>query len=123
VDVGIQISPDSKRVCLPCYAGNYGAGKYGSIFVYPVGNIEKEEFILDPGCMAVGFDPKGGYLVGEGGPQSGQTLRLFDAKGQLRKDYKLETGGVLQMLMHPAGNKVLLLTADRALLVEVPRQN
>jgi uncharacterized protein (TIGR03066 family) len=123
VDVGIQISPDSRRVCLPCYAGNYGAGKYGCIFVYGVGNIEKEEFILDPGCMAVGFDPKGGYLLGEGGPQSGQTLRLFDANGQLRKDYKLGTGGVLQMLVYPAGNKVLLLTGEKAMLVEVPRQN
>jgi uncharacterized protein (TIGR03066 family) len=123
VDIGVQVSPDSNQVCLPCYAGNYGAGKYGAVFVYPVGNIEKEAFVLDPGCMAVGFDPKGGYLYGEGGPQSGQIFRLFDARGQLRKDYKLGTGGVLQMLVHPAGNKVLLLTGEKVLLVEVPKQN
>jgi hypothetical protein len=115
VDIGIQVSPDSKRVCLPCYAGNYGAGKYGAIFVYPVTNIEKAEFVLDPGAMAVGFDPVTGYLYG-------QALRLYSQEGKLLHEYMLGGGDFRQNLVHPEGNRFLLLQTDRVSLVEVPKK-
>src|SRR5205085_7981125 len=63
VDIGIQVSPDSKFVALPCYAGNYTAGKYGNIFVYPVTNIERAEVTLEfggPSGMAISADPASG---------------------------------------------------------------
>jgi hypothetical protein len=113
VDVGIQVSPDSKRVCLPCYAGNYGAGKPGAIFIYPVTNIEKAEFVLDPGAMAIGFDPVAGHLYG-------QALRLYAQDGKLLKEYMLGGGDFRQNLVHPEGRRFLLLQTDRLSLVELP---
>jgi uncharacterized protein (TIGR03066 family) len=115
VDIGIQVSPDSQYVCLPCYAGNYGAGKNGAIFIYPVTNIGKEEFVLEPGAMMIGFDPVGGYIYG-------QSLNLYTLKGQLLKQYQIGGATVRQNLVHPQGNRFLLLHQDKLALVEVPKQ-
>jgi hypothetical protein len=116
VDVGIQVSPDSKFVTLPSYAGNYGAGRYGNLFVYPVQNIERPEVTLEfegPSAMAVSADPASGKFYAGG-------LLVFDKDGKREKEYKLDAGEVKQMLVHPRGGKLLLLGTDKFLLVELP---
>ena len=45
---GIAVSADSKYVCLPSAAGNYGT-KYG-IHVYAVDNLKKAAFTVEPGA-------------------------------------------------------------------------
>src|SRR5262249_39933962 len=49
IHAGIQVSPDSTKVCLPSGGGNYGASSY-STFVYPINNFKKTEFILEQGA-------------------------------------------------------------------------
>src|SRR5439155_16421872 len=95
VDLGVQVSPDSKFVTLPSYAGNYGAGKYGSIYVYPVENIERAEVTLmfgGPACMAISADPASGSYYADG-------LKVFDKEGNLTKEYKLGVGQMQQLLV------------------------
>lgn len=117
VDIGVQISVDSKFVTLPCYAGNYGAGKYGNIFVYPVENIERADVTLvfgGPSAMAITADPASGDFYAD-------DLKLFDKEGSLKKDYKLAAGQMQQLLVHPAGKRFLLMGRDKFLLVEAPK--
>jgi hypothetical protein len=116
VDIGVQVSPDSKFVTLPSYAGNYGAGKYGNVFVYPVENIERAEVTLEfdgPSGMAISADPASGKFYAKG-------LLVFDKEGKREKEYKLDAGDVKQMLVHPQGGKLLLLGTGKFLLVELP---
>jgi hypothetical protein len=117
VDIGIQVSPDSKFVTLPCYAGNYTAGKYGNIFVYPVENIERPEVALEfggPSAMAISADPASGNFYAD-------DLRVFDKDGSLKKQYKLGAGPMQQLLVHPEGGKLLIMGRAKFLLVEVPK--
>ncbi len=89
VDVGVQVSPDSKFVTLPSYAGNYTAGKYGNVFVYPVENIERAEATLQfggPSGMAISADPASGNFYSQG-------LLVFDKAGQRLNEYKLGARG------------------------------
>lgn len=116
VDIGIQVSPDSKFVTLPSYAGNYGAGSYGNVFVYPVENIERAEVTLEfggPCGMAISADPASGKFYANG-------LLVFDKEGKREKEYKLDAGDIKQMLVHPQGGKLLLLGTGKFLLVEMP---
>jgi hypothetical protein len=118
VDIGIQISADSKFVTLPCYAGNYGAGKYGNIFIYPVENIERAEATLEfdgPSAMAISADPESSKFYAQG-------LLVFDKEGKREKEYKLGAGEIKQILVHPQGGKLLLLGASKFLLVEMPQK-
>src|SRR5262249_48919282 len=83
VDIGIQVSPDSKFVTLPCYAGNYRGGKYGNIFVSPVENIERAEVTLEfggPGGMAISAAPASGKFYSQG-------LLVFNKEGQREREY------------------------------------
>jgi hypothetical protein len=116
VDIGIQVSPDSKFVTLPSGPGNWDAGKPNAILVFPVDNIEKAAVTLVfawPGTMAISADPAtGNFYAGD--------LSLFDKAGLLQKEYKLRVGQMRQMLVHPEGGKLLLLGKDKVLLVEVP---
>jgi DNA-binding beta-propeller fold protein YncE len=116
VDIGVQVSPDSKFVTLPCYAGNYTAGKYGNIFVYPVQNIERAEATLEfgsPSGMAISADPASGKFYASG-------LIVFDKTGKKEAEYKLGTGDIKQMLVHPQGGKIVLLGTSKFLVAEVP---
>ena len=116
VDIGIQVSPDSKFVTLPSYAGNYGAARYGNVFVYPVENIERAEATLEfdgPGATAISADPASGRFYAGG-------LLVFDKDGKREKEYKLDAGEIKQLLVHPQGGKLLLLGTGKFLLVEMP---
>jgi hypothetical protein len=116
VDIGIQVSSDSRFVTLPSYAGNYGAGRYGNIFIYPTENIERAEATLEfggPSGMAISADPVSGKFYAQG-------LLVFDKEGKREKEYQLGAGDIKQMLVHPQGGKLLLLGAGKFLLVELP---
>jgi hypothetical protein len=118
---GIQVSPDSKYVCLPSGGGNYGANY--STYVYPVTNVKKPEFTLESGPypQAVGFDPAAGWVYGQG---NGHELILFTATGIKKKEYKIEDGhSVKQYLPHPGGNKLLLLSDKRLWEIDVPKKD
>ena len=120
VDVGVQVSVDSKLVTLPTYAGNYGA-PYGGVFVYPVENIEQPLVTLafgGPAGGAVAADPASGKFYGHSGHEN-QWL-VFDPSGKVQGTYDLGTKALKQILVHPAGGQVLLLGTAKVLLVEVP---
>jgi hypothetical protein len=116
VDIGIQVSVDAKFVALPSYAGNYGTN-YG-VNVYPVENIERPEAVLQfggPCGMAFAADPRGGKFYAEG-------LLVFGQDGKRERAEKLDAGEVKQILVHPAGGRLLILGTGQFLLVEMPRK-
>ena len=112
---GIQVSVDSQFAAITCYGGNEPTH---AINIYPVENIERPELMLQPGragVYKVAFDPAVGKFYMEG-------LLAFTKEGKLEKEYKLEAGAVHQMLMYPKGGKLLVLGADKFLLVELPQK-
>jgi DNA-binding beta-propeller fold protein YncE len=121
VAAGIQVSPDSKLVCLPCGGGNYGARPSYSTFVYDMKTFKKAEFTLEQGAypQAVGFDPAGGYIYAQ---NHDHPLIVYSYTGIKKKEYKLgrDAVSVRQYLPHPEGNKLLMLTADKIFSIEVP---
>jgi hypothetical protein len=118
VAIGVQVSPDSKLVCLPSRNGNYVSKGYG-VYLYPVTTFQKAELLLDPGPhpAAVAFDPVAGsiYASGAGGP-----FTVFTPTGIPKKSYKVPGNEPRQYLVHPGGSKVLLFIDNKLLLVEVP---
>jgi hypothetical protein len=118
---GIQVSPDSKYVCLPNGAGNGGASY--STYVYPVANVKRPECTLESGPypQAVGFDPAGGWVYAQG---NGKSLILFTFTGIKKKEYKIgDAHNLRQYLAHPKGNQLLMLTDQQLWAVDVPRKN
>jgi hypothetical protein len=121
VFVGVQVSPDSRLVCLPSRNGNYGASKDYGVFLYPVDTFKKPEMALETGMFpgAVIIDPRAGaiYATGGGGP-----LTVFSLHGVPKKSYKVPAADVRQHLLHPDGGKFLLFLGDKVWSVEVPRK-
>jgi hypothetical protein len=109
-DSGVTVSPDSKRVCYPSYVG--GTGKPYTLAVFKVGDLQTPELILDPGGTLVGFDPVGGHIFTN-------NLRLYDNKGRFIKEYNLGGGG--QILPHPAGGAVLVVS-DTVTAITLPKK-
>jgi hypothetical protein len=126
VDIGIQVSPDSKFVSYPCYPGNpkTGGRGQGNIAVYPVQNIERPEVTLSssgkPGTMAASSDPKSGKFYAFNINSS--SLLVSSSEGQMESTYGLKIGRIKQMLVHPQGGRVLLLGESDFLLVELPKK-
>lgn len=128
ISAGIQVSADSKYVCLPCGGGNYGdlkdhpkAAAY-STYVYPVKNINKPAFTLEQGAYpsAVGFDPAGKLVYSQ---NHEYPLITFGETGIKKKEYKMDQGrDVLQYLVHPDGRKLLLLSDKNLSWIELPEK-
>jgi DNA-binding beta-propeller fold protein YncE len=115
---GIDVSPDSKYVCLPSGGGNYGAGSY-STFIYRVNDLARPQISLASGAYprAVGFDPKGGYVYAQNHQHQ---LIIFNPAGIKLKEQKLgQSSDVKQFLVHPEGRKLLVLTDDKLYSVQV----
>jgi hypothetical protein len=123
---GICVSPDSKFVCLPSGGGNYQgmpnhppAAAY-STYVYPVTNLNRPAVSLRSGAYpnAVGFDPRTGNLYTH---NHAKQLMVFTAGGVLQKEYALEQNGLRlhQFLVHPAGERLLVLTSSQLLFVSL----
>jgi hypothetical protein len=119
---GIQVSSDSRLVCIPSGGGNYGAKPAYSTIVYPVTTFQKIEFTLPQGAYprAVAFDTAGAHIYAQSFQHA---LIVFDAAGVKKKEYSLaRSGEVRQYLVHPEGNKLLLLTEGALRYVEVPKE-
>jgi hypothetical protein len=109
----VCVSPDGKWVAAPCPDGNVNAGKH-STFVFAAGDLSKPAFTLAGGPFpnAVGFDVAGGLVYTH---SSTSVLLTFDAAGAKKGQYRF--GGpktvpsVRQILPHPGGRRLLLVTS------------
>jgi hypothetical protein len=116
----IEVSPDSKWVALPSGGGNYGPRPY-STFIYSVTNLSGPALTVQGGAYprALGFDPILGLVYAQ---NSGNPLIIFTAKGLKLKEVPLRgTGDVRQFVTHPAGGRLLLLTANKLFYVMVAK--
>ena len=123
INVGLQVSPDSRFVCLPSGGGNAGAPKLYSTIIFPVTSLTKRECILEQGAYpeAVGFDPAGGYIYTQ---NHDFPVLVFTLTGVKKGQYSLNPGvrdllDIHQYLVHPEGCKFLLLMQDQLNYVEV----
>jgi hypothetical protein len=126
---GIQISPDSKYVCLPTGNGNVkdlkghpAIGPY-STYVYPASSLGKAAFALEQGAYptTVGFDPVAGRIYAQ---NTSFTFMVYGMDGMKKKDYRIGSGRrefVRQYLVHPDGGKVLVLVDEELQWVELPK--
>jgi hypothetical protein len=115
MDSGVTVSPDSKRVCYPSYVGG-GTGKIYTLAVFKIGELDSVELVLDPGGTAVAFDPPTSSIYTN-------DLRLYDNRGRFVKEYDLGGGLVTrQILPHPQGGTLLVLTGDALTVVNLPKK-
>lgn len=126
---GIQLSPDSKYVCLPTGNGNVkdlkghpAIGPY-STYVYATSSLAKPAFVLEQGAYpsTVGFDPSTGQVYTQ---NTRFTFMVYTREGMKKKEYRVGSGRretVRQYLVHPEGSKVLLLVDEELQWIELPR--
>lgn len=121
----IEISPDGTLVCVPAPAGNserrnHPAIPPNSTYVYRVDDLAKPEafFTQGPQAVAVGLDPKGGYIYAQSRDQG---LIVFDIHGTRKKEVALPGGAVRRFLVHPSGRRLLALTNSRLVRVDLPQ--
>jgi hypothetical protein len=129
IEAGICVSPDSRLVCLPSGGGNYAVGTplpAYSTYVYKVDNLHAPACTLAQGAYpeAVGFDPRGGYIYSQ---NMSSFLLAFSNEGVKLKDYTLSGGQPgfrrrRQMLAHPQGGSLLLLTSEKLYYVVMPKR-
>lgn len=123
---GINVSLDSKYVCLPSGGGNYGIPGhprpgYGT-FVFSVANLQTPAFTVESGAYpeVVGFDPVGGLVFAQ---NHDQPLLVFDFQGKKKAAYGTRGGGlsakVLQYAPLPEGRKLLIRLPDRIVFAEL----
>jgi hypothetical protein len=104
------LSPDGQWVCAPCPAGNL---KAGDTLVFKAANLSGPAFTLASGPFpqAVGFDPAAGLAYAQ---NATSPLLVFDLMGTKKGEYNPGTGAaapaVQQILVHPAGRRLVLLT-------------
>jgi hypothetical protein len=125
---GLMVSPDSQWVCLPTGGGNvtglplHPPAKTYATFVYPVKNLKKPDFVLEVGAYpeVVGFDPAAKLVYTQNADSS---LVVCSATGLKQNQYRLKDArDVRQYLVHPEGRKLLLLTANQLLWVELAKK-
>jgi len=126
---GIQVSPDSKLVCLPTGNGNAkdlkghpAIGPY-STYVYATTSLAKPAFVLEQGAYpsTVAFDPAAGQIYAQ---NSKFTFMVYTMEGMKKKEYRVGSGrreNVRQYLVHPGGGKVLLLVDEEIQWIEIPK--
>jgi WD40 repeat protein len=111
----INLSPDSKYVCLPSGGGNGTvpggppAGGY-STHIYPVDDIRRPAFILESGPYprVVGFDPKAGLVFTQ---NFSNHLLVYSYAGLKQREMSFHRANreePQQYLAHPAGKKLLV---------------
>jgi hypothetical protein len=108
----VCVSPDGKWVAAPCPNGNLKAGDHAT-FVFAVSDLSKPAFTLasGPSSQAVGFDPAAGLVYAQNAQFALLTFDLTGAKkGQYAPGMSKTAPEVRQILPHPAGKKLLLLT-------------
>ena len=72
------------------------------------------------GVAALAFNPKNGQIYSQ---NHNHQLLVFTPKGDKHKEYELGGGmGVRQILVHPDGKKILVLTDEKLMLVTLPKE-
>jgi hypothetical protein len=113
----IEVSSDSRWVAIRSQTDD---GADFLTHIYAVGDLKKPLCTIKraefPG--AVGFDPRTGRIY------SGDirhTLQVFTATGKMEKEYDFgkRRGHPFGLVAHPAGNKMLVVTDENLLLVEL----
>ena len=125
----VFISADSQFVAVPSGGGNYRRDKYGDhikgkedYVTYLFGATDLKEPVLTlaggrhPNTMAI--DQVSGEIYMH---NSLKKLIIFSEKGVRRKDYQLsgEDDRVRQLLVHPSGGRMLILTDSSLLFVNL----
>jgi S1-C subfamily serine protease len=124
--VGIDISPDSRYVCLPAGGGNIRnlpehpkVGAY-TTYVYAVADQRKPALVVEHGPYpaAVGFDPKAKRIYAQNAEKQ---LIVFSETGERRQEHALGPRGerVKQILVHPEGRRMLVLTFQKVYSAEL----
>ncbi len=112
------VSADGKLVCNPCGGGNMAIKAWKertsySTLVFAVGNLAEPVVVLKTGAYprAVGFDTAAGLIYAQNFEHQ---LIVMDRDGSKLKSYKVGEAGndVIQLLPHPDGRKLIMLTAD-----------
>lgn len=109
--VAIEISPDGQWVCLPSPGGSSlvaGVPKYSTV-VFPVNDLSKHAIAVTtgPSHRAMAFDTKLGKIYANG---SGQLI-MYTMRGIKEEEHSIKNGGTTQqILLHPDGTRMLLLT-------------
>jgi hypothetical protein len=125
---GITFSPNSKWLCLVKPWGNV-RDRRNATAVYRVDSFERHCILehadgrrppIGEPPLAVGFDLKGGYVYTQ---NNDRKLMVCTLHGVTKKEYRFDGGAnkpVLQFLVHPDGNQVVLLTRQAVYFIEVP---
>jgi sugar lactone lactonase YvrE len=116
---GIDVSNDGAFVCVPSGGGNYGGGSY-SVLLYAANNVKTHVMSIRPDAypIAIAWDPKNGCIYAQNFEHQ---LVVFYKTGVRKKDYTLPgVSETRQFLVFPEGNRLLLLTDNELLLVDLP---
>lgn len=126
--LGIYISPDSQYVALPSGGGNdrpkvpegYPEEDDYVTYLYRTSDLKYPALVLTGGRHpgAIQIDPVSGKIYME---NSEKHLIIFDDKGVRLKDYQLSHrhDHVKQILVHPTGGRMLILTDENLLFVDL----
>ena len=111
-----QVVVGGKWVCLLHSKGNEGAAPY-STNVYAADNLAKPVLTVTQGkgATAVAFAAGSGKVYSN---NSAQTLVRYSAAGAKEQEYALDEGTTRQILVHPEGHKLLILTSARLYAAE-----
>jgi hypothetical protein len=125
------ISPDGKYVCVPVSGGNpvnlkfHPSGvKDHSTYIYHAQKIDSNPACIieqGPHPTHVAFDPTLPLIYS---CNESNQLQVFDFTGKKLREYVLgsSAGSTRQILAHPDGGKLLLLTDQKLLWVELPQE-
>ncbi|KAF0247129.1 MAG: trypsin-like serine protease with C-terminal PDZ [Planctomycetota bacterium] len=116
----LEISADSKYVCLPSSGGNYPVSDHppGDTYIYKVSDLLVPILTIGSGKApcTVAFDQVSGRIYTQSAENQ---LIVFGGKGGREKDLRLPAGDVRQILAHPIGAKVVLLAETKIYAVEL----
>jgi hypothetical protein len=126
---GVCLSPDGSYVCMPSYGGNstdappkdHPKAPSYSIYIYEGKDISRPACYITsgPSPYIVAFDTKRKKIYSHNNVNQ---LVVFDEGGSKEKDYQLEKANVnvQQILVHPDGGKVLVLTQKKMYWAALP---
>jgi hypothetical protein len=121
---GIDLSLDGKMVCLPTGGGNYSLKQPGQAagyhtYLFAVDDLRTPVVTVQQGAypQAVGFDPKRRRYYSQSYKHQ---LMIFNERGLPFRQLELGGGHTRQILVHPDGRRLLLLTEERLYCVELP---
>jgi len=123
---GIDVSSDGSMVAVPSGGGNYkiegveGVGPYCT-YLFEAGNVRMPKLVIKQGTYprTIAFDRKAELIYAH---DIGHQLILFNNKGIRLKELQLGAGSTRQILAHPEGKKLLVLTDQKLFYVELPKQ-